>query len=92
MNNNSRIPESYTEFPETLMSNFDHLIKKNVGESIKGKLLYAQYSGWNFCGYVWWEEDIWNCEVWAYNIYRKTFNAETLQEIMSLVSNEYGHD
>lgn len=92
MGSSSRIPESYSKYPETLMSNYDHTIEQDVAEEIKDKELYARYAGWNFCGYVWWEGEMWNCEVWHYGSWQKTVNAETLEEIMSEVSDEYGDD
>ena len=92
MDKNSRIPESFQQYDETLMSNCDHTIEQSVADEIKGKELYSQYAGWNFCGYVWWEGEMWNCEVWHYGSWQETFNAETLEEIMSMVSDEYGSD
>lgn len=92
MGSASRIPESYTEFSEGVMSNFDHDIDEKVAEAIKDRPLYAQYAGWNFCGYVWWQNGKWCCEVWTYGSWCKTFVADTLSEIMSDVSSEYGSD
>ena len=45
MGSASRIPESFTEFSESVMSNFDHNIDEKVAEVIKDKLLYSQYAG-----------------------------------------------
>ena len=92
MGSASRIPESFTEFSESVMSNFDHAIDEKVAEAIKDKPLYAQYAGWNFCGYVWWQNGKWCCEVWTYGSWFETFVADTLSEIMSDVSSEYGSD
>ena len=89
--NGLRRPISFTDFPDEIMSNFDHCIDEKVAEAIKDKPLYAQYSGWNFCGYVWWQNNKWCCEVWTYNSWSKTFMADTLQEIMENVSSEYGY-
>lgn len=51
--------------PETLMTNFDHSINEELGERLKEGKTYAQYSGYNFCGYVWWAPTVqtFNCEV-----------------------------
>ena len=88
----SRIPESFTEYPESIMSNCFHEIDNNVAEAIKDKPLYAQYAGWDFCGYVWWQNCKWCCEVWTYKSWCETFVADKLQDIMSDVSLEYGND
>ena len=88
----SRIPESFMEYDETIMSNCDHTIEKNVAEAIKGKEYHAQYAGWDFCGSVWWQNDKWCCEVWCYGSWRETFVCDTLEEIMEEVSSEYGYN
>ena len=88
-----RIPESFLEYEgEEIMSNFDGAIVSETAEAIKGKELFSRYSGWNFNGKVWWQNNLWNCEVWCYGSFQKTFNAETLDEIMSDVCSEYGSD
>lgn len=85
-------PEPFEDFGEELMSNFDHSIDRKVEEAIKGKPYYAQYSGWNFCGYVWWENEKWHCEVWTYGSMDDVISANTLDDIMTEVSDKYGYD
>jgi len=87
-----RMPKSFTEHPRCLMSNFDRDIDESVAKYIKNKPLYAQYSGWNFCGWVWWQNKKWCCEIWVYGGWCETFVANTLSEIMENVSQEYGYD
>ena len=74
----------------TVMSNFDHLVDKKVERTIKASGEYALYSGWNFCGYVWWNDPDWFCEVWVYGECRETIWEETLEDIMAEVSEKYG--
>jgi hypothetical protein len=88
----SRIPEGFTEYDETLMSNFDHDIDEKVAEAIKDKPLYAQYAGYGFCGYVWWQDNKWCCEVWCHGNWCETFVEDSLKDIMSEVSQEYGYE
>lgn len=86
-----RIPEYFIEYNgEEIMSNFDHLIKKETAKTIKGRDLFSRYSGWNFNGMVWWAKG-WNCEVWCYRSYIETFSGE-LEDIMNDVSDKYGQD
>lgn len=87
-----RIPENFSEYHETIMSNCDNIINDNVANAIKGKNLCSQYAGWNFCGYVWYQNSQWYCEVWVYKSWVETFNADTLEEIMTDVSDEYGYE
>ena len=83
---------TYEELPETVMSNCDHSIEHDVAEKLKTGKYYSQYAGWNFCGYVWWNENKWSCEVWTYHSHVDTIHGETLEEIMEKVSQEYGYE
>jgi hypothetical protein len=88
-----RLPDNFTEFNgEGIMSNFDREIVHATADSIKEKPFYSGYAGWNFHGKVWWQDGQWHCEVWQYRSYVETFSAQTLEEIMTLVSDEYGYE
>lgn len=91
-NENSRRPDGFDEHPEAVMSNFDHEINQEVAEAIKNKPLYSLYAGWNFCGYVWYENNKWCCEVLQYCSHQTTVVADTLEEIMSEVCNSFGDE
>ena len=74
------------------MSNADHTIDYNIAEQLKKGDFYSQYAGWDFCGYVYWDKKQWICEVWVYHSVVDTIKADTLEEIMTEVSNKYGQD
>ena len=82
-------PKLYTEI-DIGMSNFDHTIDSGVEKKLKEGKYYAQYSGWDFCGYVWWNKNKWSCEVWVYNSHVDTIHGDALEEIMEKVSEQYG--
>jgi len=92
MGSASRLPKSFSEFDGEIMSNFYRQIDLKVVEEIKGKDLFSGYSGWNFYGKIWWQNDKWACEVWCYESFRETFICDTLEEIMEEVSSEYGNE
>lgn len=93
MDTQFRLPEKFTEYDgEAIMSNFDGQIDKDVATEIKGKKLFSRYSGWNFNGKVWWQNDLWHCEVWCYQSWRQTVSCDTLEQIMEEVMQEYGSD
>lgn len=87
-----RKPDYFMFLNKDVMSNFDHIIDKDVAKKIKREDYYAQYSGCNFCGYVWWQNNKWHCEVWRYRSFVETISENTLEEIMSSVSDQYGND
>ena len=84
--------EEYEEIEEEVMSNFDHTIDEKVADKLKEGKYYSQYTGWNFCGYIYWNNDNWICEIWQYNSKIDTKKASTLSEIMDEVSSQYGNE
>ena len=84
-----RIPKDYVQIRE-VMTTFDNSIDYSVAAQPQNGKFYAQYSGWNFCGSVWWNEGRWACEVWVYLAYVKTVIDETLEGIMQQVSDTNG--
>lgn len=87
----SQIP-SLEEWPEAVMTNFDGSIDEAVARVLADGKHYAQYAGWNFCGYVWRDGEQWACEVWTYGSPREVVRAETLQDIMTAVGDTYGSE
>ena len=81
--------EEYSQL-DIVMSNADNSIKSDIAKKLKTGKYFAQYAGWDFCGYVYWDKDQWACEVWTYHNHDKTIKAETLSDIMDKVSKEYG--
>lgn len=90
-----RLPEDFIEFDgDIIMSNFDGRINGETYSAIKGQPLFSGYTGWNFYGKVWWDLNLlrWCCEVWQYHCYKETVVCDTLEEIMSEVCSNYGHE
>jgi len=77
--------------PNPVMSNFDHEIDRDVAKELEKGGCYAQYAGWNFCGYVWWEDESFHCEVWVYRSPQEIISG-SLEEIMDTVCEKYGDD
>ena len=77
-----------------VMTNFDHSIDRDVEARLKDQATFAQYSGWNFCGFVWYDpqHNKYRCEVWVYGTPNKIVEAETLDKMMKLISDEFGYE
>ena len=89
----SRINE-LIETEDTVMSNIDHEINYEVAELLKDGKHYAQYSGWDFCGYVYYNTITkkFICEVWVYGTCREIVEYKTLKLIMKNVCENYGYN
>ena len=76
------------------MSNFDRSIDEGLEEVLKAfpGEVYGTYAGWDFHARVWFEDGQFHAEVWRYRSPQKVFSCDTLHEIMSEVSSEYGYD
>jgi hypothetical protein len=86
------LPPHYERLSEPVMSNFDHCIDAVVAAALQAGPCYAQYSGWDFCGWVWWLADRkeWACEVWCHQSHVETVTAPTLAEIMDEICGKWG--
>lgn len=81
--------ENSTEIDE-IMSNFDNEINREVEKTLKSGSYFAQHSAWDFCGYVWWDDNKFKEEVWFYGAHVCTHVAESLEELKESVNNEHG--
>lgn len=89
----SRI-SSLVETEDEVMSNCDHEINYEIAEVLKDGKHYAQYAGWDFCGYVYWDisKQKFICEVWVYGSIREIIEYKTLELIMKNVCENYGYN
>lgn len=92
MNDTVRFPLDKMEQSELGMSNFDHSVDDGLAEALCANTnVFAQYSGWNFCGYVRYRDGMFECEVWQYGSPQEIIRADSLEDIMEQVPDEYGH-
>jgi hypothetical protein len=85
-------PDDYEWPNETVMSNCDHSINRDIAERMKEEKIICQYAGWNFCGWCWWTGEQYACNVWVYHQHKATILADTLDEIMDQACEEFGYD
>jgi hypothetical protein len=74
------------------MTNYDHEIEDGMLEALtenQGKV-YGNHCGYNFCGYVYYHDGKFHEEVMRYGIHVGTMSADSLDELMTVVNNEYG--
>lgn len=87
-------PVGYTDCHENVMSNFDRIIEQDVVTLLKEESVLAGYPGWNFHSRVWFDKDKnkFMANVWQYHCHVATFQADTPEELMTEISDEYGYD
>lgn len=76
----------------TVMSNFDREIDTALAEQLRSGDCVGEYTGWNFFGYVWFEDGEFYCMVKQYQAHAATLSAQTLEELMEDVSARFGYD
>ena len=74
------------------MSNMDHRIDEGFEDNLRTKKFYGQHAAYDFCGYVWFDGKKFHEEVWVYNSHVNTISADSLQEIMEDVNEQYGYE
>ena len=74
------------------MSNLGPTIDEGLAEALKKapRKVLAQYAGWDFCGYVWFDSSQFVCQVWTYGSRKEEIAADSLEDIMTSVSEKYG--
>lgn len=87
-----RIPENFKEHPDVVMSNFDCEINQDVAKQLQEDSYFAQYSAWNFCGYVFYFDSKWYCEIWTNNFLSEVIEDDNLEGIMAQAQDKYGSD
>lgn len=84
------------EFEDSAYSNFDHTFEYGFKETEKmikeNSDKFFGHSAWNFCGYIWFENDKFYEEVWCYQIHNETFENENLRDLIENVNMKYGYD
>jgi len=76
------------------ISNFDHSIEKGCEEALRegeGKV-YCQHAAYNFCGYVWFENDKFYERVMRYKATVAVFVNDSLKELMHEVNERFGSE
>lgn len=73
------------------ISNFDFAADDGVEEELRTGKRYCEYTGWDFCGYVWFADGKFKCDVWRYKSPVEIIEADTIEALMHAVSEEYGY-
>lgn len=75
------------------MSNFDHKVEPGAAEAIADGKHMANYAGWNFHAYAYLgAEGVYVADVHVFHTHRSFETADSLEELMTVVSDRYGWD
>lgn len=83
--------KGWRELPNGL-SNLFREIPVGLADDLKKGECFCDYSGWDFNAEVWWQNDAFQAFVRVYRIHQKTISAPSLEDLMRLVSDEFGYD
>lgn len=77
----------------SVYSNFDHALDATVVKELEANPdLYAQHSGWNFCGSVWCRDGVWFEEVWHYGTVVATYEGDSPLVVINETNNNHGRE
>lgn len=74
------------------MSNCDMTIDDDLGATLRSSQVLGHHFGWNFHGVLWFADGRFHEEVSVYHKEVGVYSAETLEELMRLVNDEFGWD
>lgn len=77
---------------DDVMSNFNHVIERDIEERLRKCDCYAGYPAYNFHGNVMFKDNKFICEIKRYSSLVDIIKGDTLEEIMEKSSNTYGWD
>lgn len=77
---------------DDLMSNFDYEVDQGVARQLRDGEVMAKYAGWNFNADCWFADGLFHAAVYRYHALAATMSAATPEELMTLVSDEFGWD
>jgi hypothetical protein len=77
-------------FAACLMRNLDRFVDEGVAAVLRENDLLAEHHAWDFCGAVWFADGRWHEVVRRYHQVVGSYCADTLPELMDLVSEAHG--
>lgn len=81
----------WNELPRDI-SNFDHEIPEGLEDELKAGGCWCGYAAWNFHAKVWFEDGKFKAHINRYHSHAATLEADSLKELMTVCSDEYGYD
>ena len=76
------------------MCNLDYSIDKGFEEALRAdpNKVFGRHAGWHFNGEVWFDGQQFVEEVWVFGASQKIVKADSLAELMKVVSDEFGYE
>lgn len=78
---------------DTVYSNCDHVLALTA-QQVQATGQYHLHAGWNFCGYVWWDQkrQQFTEEIWRHGHLVATVTSDTLDALIGDVVADYGSE
>lgn len=72
------------------MTNLDHSVDDGMAEALTGRPVFGRHAGWEFNGLVWWAAGRFHEAVYRFHEFRAVYAADTLEDLMRVVNDEWG--
>jgi hypothetical protein len=73
-----------------VMTNYDHSVDEAVAERLRRGGECGQHTAFDFHAWVWFADGRWHEQVFVHHVPQGSFCADTLQELMKIVNDEFG--
>lgn len=72
------------------MDNLTHRIDAGFADRLRAEMVYGHHAGQHFNGRVWWDGAQYREAVDRFGAHQQTFAADTLEDLMRAVNDEWG--
>jgi hypothetical protein len=72
-----------------VMTNYDHSVEEAVAERLRRGGMCGQHTALGFHGWVWFADGRWHEQVFVHHVAQGSFSADSLEELMGIVNNEF---
>jgi hypothetical protein len=77
---------------DAVYSNFDHMLESAIVEELNGGDKFAQHAAWNFCGYVYRDENGWHEEVWMNGSPVEMLHGDSVESVIAQANEKFGNN
>lgn len=84
------MPKDEASLDDALYSNIDHLLNDDVLTAVAAGGVRGQHAAWDYCGWVWKDDEGWHETVMRYGQHLDTFHGDSAKSVIEQTLEAYG--